>query len=635
MWLLPDIQRYRQTDQAHIDRLKAEGLTEIRQMELNKAGVLSRPLVDKEPGLKATRARKSLYKTHHVNPMDEIRRAREEDEFVDECAICKTSTYLHQVRCTQCHDKLGCLEHGDQICECPLSCKVVEYRYPEAYMDAVINTVSQRANRPAAWKDRAEQLLTPASDPSDLQPLRVYQSMVTEADRFPRFLTWVPTLRDRLKEIATEGKAWTSRAQTLLAAISPVGNKGKSKDAEDLPTIGDIEELVQDAEGKRVLLEDLPALKSVLVRIDAWRSEAKAALAETNLPSTELGELLAGGESFRVQMPEIKKVAVAWEMRQWQETAVEAMSQQPCNLDQLRMLLSTAEVSRFNAPEAKTIKDALTKAEVLRSKITKARDRGTTLAALKGMLEEENDLGLHIELVECAKARVFITKCEDWRERVCAKLDIEKPPLRELELLQTEYKAFGVYIDMNDELKPRVTEGQAWLSKAKKLAPTMIAWHPEWAERATQQDYAGVEPQFPPAQMAIMDAPSMYGSPLHANATVGDVGGRSSGAKRASDAHTGERESGSKRQKKTDEFEYGTDRIHFFSKSLPSFVAVRDLVMEGEKLRSDIDEYLILCRGVEKHQEWLQRVGSALQNPSTPLLDLFQGNFFDFTVRTC
>jgi hypothetical protein len=605
-------------------------------MELSKTGVLTKALVDKEPGLKATRARKSLYKTHHVNPMDEIRRAREEDEFVDECAICKASTYLHQVRCTRCNDKLGCLEHGDEMCECPMSCKIIEYRYPEAYMDAVINAVNQRANRPAAWKDRAEQLLTPASDPLDLQPLRVYQSMVTEADRFPRFLTWVPTLRDRLKEIATEGKTWMSRAQTLLAVLSPVGNKGKSKDAEDLPTIGEIEELVQDAESKRVLLEDLPALKSILLRIDAWRSEAKAALAETNLPSSELAELLAGGESFRVQMPEIKKVAVAFETRQWQETAVEAMSQQPCNLEQLRILLSTAEASRFNAPEAKTIKEALGRAEVLRSKITKARDRGTTLAALKGMLEEESELGLPIELVECAKARVFITKCEDWRERVSAKLEAEKPPLRELEMLQSEYKAFGVYIDLNDELKPRVTEGQAWLSKAKKLAPTMILWHPEWAERARQQqEHEGAESEFPPAQMAMMDDPSTYGSPMHVNGAVGDASGRSSGAKRASDAHAGERESGSKRQKKTDEFEYGTDRIHFFSKALPAFVAVRDLVTEGEKLRSDIDEYLILRRGVEKHQEWLQRVGSALQDPSTPLLDLFQGTSLDLTVHVC
>jgi hypothetical protein len=605
-------------------------------MELTKAGVLSKPLVEKEMGQKTTRARKSLYKTHHVNPMDEIRRAREEDEFVDECAICKASTFLYHVRCNNCRDKLGCLAHAEQVCDCPLSSKVLEYRFPEAYMHSVINAVSQRANRPAAWKERAEQLLTPPSDPSDLQPLRVYQSMVTEADRFPRFLTWVLPLRDKLKEIATEGKAWAQRAQTLLASVSPVSGRGKNKDADDLPAITEIEELIKDGESQRVLQEDLPALVSILARVDSWRNEARNALADSSFASTQLAEVLAAGEALRVQMPEIKKVAVAWETRRWQEGAQEAMSQQPCNLDQLRALLSSAEASRFNAPEVKIIKEALSRVEVLRSKLSKARERGTTLSALKTILEEENELGLPIEMTECKDAKKFIAKCDEWRERVAAKLEAEKPPLRELETLMSEYKSLGVYIDVNDELKPRVVEGQAWLNKAKKLAPTMIMWHPEWAEPPRQQpaldfnsNISFPDPhmlntsiQFPAPHTLYSDQAGMCSSPSNLHASSGDAGARSSGAKRGSDAHHG---GSSKRQKKTDEFEYGTDRIHFFSKSLPAFTAVRDLVLEGDKLRCEIDELLILQTGVEKHEEWKLRVQCALQNETTPLLDLFQG----------
>lgn len=208
MWLLPDIVRYTEIERSALERLKLTGLTDVRAMDVSKAGILTKVVAGEMQSaiMQGKRVRKSKMGGGRgvVTGMDEIRRARDEEEFVDECCVCRASTFLSFVRCPNCSDMVACCEHAVDMCACPLSCKYIERRYRDDYVDQIITGVALRAGRPAIWREHAESLLAdPPPPPGERYALRAFQTLVSECERFPRFLSWAFDLRVRLKEVVS------------------------------------------------------------------------------------------------------------------------------------------------------------------------------------------------------------------------------------------------------------------------------------------------------------------------------------------------------------------------------------------------------------------------------------------------
>lgn len=132
MWLLPDIVRYTEIERGALVSLRDKGLTDVREMDTTKAGILTKVVAgEQQPAiLQGKRARKPRIEgaggsRQVVTGMDEIRRARDDDEFVDECCICRASTFLALVRCPNCKTIVSCCEHAEEMCSCPISGKFI------------------------------------------------------------------------------------------------------------------------------------------------------------------------------------------------------------------------------------------------------------------------------------------------------------------------------------------------------------------------------------------------------------------------------------------------------------------------------------------------------------------------------
>lgn len=108
-----------------------------------------------------------------------------------------------------------------------------ERRYTDEYISRVIEGVTLRAGRPAIWREQAASLLAdPPPPPEERYPLRAFQILVTECERFPRFLTWAYELRGQLKEHIRAARGWAARASGSLQAAKDYAKRAE-KDPEE------------------------------------------------------------------------------------------------------------------------------------------------------------------------------------------------------------------------------------------------------------------------------------------------------------------------------------------------------------------------------------------------------------------
>jgi len=277
----------------------------------------------------------------------------------------------------------------------------------------------------------------------------------------------------------------------------------------------DIQRLIQDASELRAVPDELDALHGLLTSVLAWREDCRQAMHQPGLRRLDdaaLQELLSAGQALHVQVPELRKVEHEIDLRAW--LAMLPPIPGSCEMARVQALIADADAKKLQCSQLDTIRKAHELAEITRSRVHKARGRGTSVAALESLLlelakEKDNQKsGLVVELAEENEIHETLARCQDWSRRVCLALaDDEneeaskgysarcqpesseagraRPSLQELELLQEEYQPIGVYIEVCEALRRRIESGQAWKRKAFRIAPLALAPPPALAEPST------------------------------------------------------------------------------------------------------------------------------------------------------
>ena len=125
-----------------------------------------------------------------------------------QCAICKVFCYLSQVTCT-CTAKVVCLDHVDNLCNDPLSMRVLRKRFSDESLADILHKVSERAAVPIAWKSKLNRLLEESPRPQ----LRSLRALLAEGERINYNLAELPALR----KCVIRGNEWVEAANVFLA----------------------------------------------------------------------------------------------------------------------------------------------------------------------------------------------------------------------------------------------------------------------------------------------------------------------------------------------------------------------------------------------------------------------------------
>ena len=507
MWLLSDLERYVALEQQGVQALLANGLCTRRRMDTT-AGILTNMLSANSENevpntmLDGKRLCAGRMKTSNMS-MQDIRRQRE-SQGQDECCICLGSTFLFLVRCT-CNDRrVSCVAHAHRMCSCDMASKSLEERFSSEQLARLVSDVRQLAERPAIWMGHVDDILAAASRGNSRPQARALQGLVTEADRFPRALVMVWQRQEQLKEVLRQTKAWSSQAQVMLQRAKKSEFKGRAAMKEHLDScisVGDIQKLIQDASDLQAVPDDLEAMQGLLASVMSWRDHCREVMQVNgqqglrDLDDATLQQLLADGRALHVQVPELRKVIHESDLRMW----LSALPPIPgnCAMCRVQELVAEADAKKLQGAEVDTVRRALELADMTRSRLQKARGRGTSVAVLKSLLQDivkdkrRQEAGLVVELEEEQEIRKTLEACDEWNSRVtsilegCAdrsdgpgadKPDVDKRPLlKKLEQLQEDYQAIGVYIEAYESLRRRIESGQAWRRKALRIAFSILA----------------------------------------------------------------------------------------------------------------------------------------------------------------
>jgi len=511
MWLLSDLERYVALEQQGVQALVESGLRTRRQMETT-AGILTNMLSanseNEAPNtmLDGKRLCAGRMKMSNMS-MQDIRRQRE-SQGQDECCICLGSTFLFLVRCT-CNDRrVSCVAHAHRMCSCPMVSKTLEERFSSEQLAHLVGAVRLLAERPAVWMGQVDDMLGATSRGDACPPVRTLQALATEAERFPRALSMVWQRQDQLKQVLKQAKAWSSQAQAVLQAAKKSEPKGRVATKDNLDScvaIADIQKLIQDASELKAVPDDLEPLEGLLASVTAWRERCREVMQQhgqqglRHLDDEALQRILADGHALHVQVPELRKVIHEADLRTW----LAALPPIPGSCPMLRVqeLVADADAKKLQGAQVDTVRRALELAEMARSRLQKARGRGTSVAVLTTLLQDivkdkaRQEAGLVVELEEEQQIRKTLEQCDEWTSRVtsalvegCAGEGWEsgagmtdegnrdpRPWLKELEQLQEEYQAIGVYIESCEALRRRIETAQAWRRKALRIAPAVLS----------------------------------------------------------------------------------------------------------------------------------------------------------------
>ena len=515
MWLLSDLQRYLSLELQAVGNLGAKGVTQRRRMETT-AGILTNMLsANAENEVPNTlfdgkRLCAGRMKVSNLS-MQDIRRQRD-SQGQDECCVCLGSTFLFLVRCACSDKRVACVAHGLRMCSCPAASKTIESRFSDDEMSRLVSDVRQRAERPAVWMTQVGNLLSATSRALAVPHIRAVQALVTEAERFPRSLSTVWQRQDELKEVLRQGKAWAAQAQALMTTVKKGQPKGRGPakgDADGAVSLSDVQKLIQDARELQAVPDELEALQALLADVVAWRDACRELMMPQGQPpglghldDAALQRLLTTGLSLNVQVPELRKVQHDSDLRSW----LASLPAIPggCALARVQALIAEADAKKLQGVQVEAVRKAAEMAEITRSRVQKARGRGTSVAALESLLHEigkEKELAKHslyVELDEEQEIRKSLACCEDWSSRAAKTLEGEgrevdamdtsswggggaekasssRPSLKDLEALQDEYHSMGVYIELSEGLRKRIESGQTWRRKALRMAPAVLA----------------------------------------------------------------------------------------------------------------------------------------------------------------
>uniref|UniRef100_A0A674MQI8 [histone H3]-trimethyl-L-lysine(4) demethylase n=1 Tax=Takifugu rubripes TaxID=31033 RepID=A0A674MQI8_TAKRU len=359
-----------------------------------------------------TKLRQAAQKLGVLSSEQEVFELLPDDE--RQCYKCKTTCFLSALTCSCSPDRLVCLHHAADLCDCPHGNKCLRYRYDLEEFPAMLYGVKTRAQSYDTWSKRVTEALS--ADQKNKKDLIELKVLLEDAEdrKYPE-----KTLFRRLREMVKEAETCSSVAQLLLS------RKQRHSCNRTKLTVDELKAFVDQLYRLPCIISQARQVKELLEKVEEFHERAQAALSDEMPDSSKLQALLDLGSGLDVELPELPRLKQELQQARW--------------LDEVRVTL--AEPHRF------------------------------TLELMKRLIDSGVGLAPH-HAVEKAMAELqeILTVSERWEDKARACLQARPPhSLVTLESIVIEARNIPAYLPNILALREALQKAKDWTVKVEAI----------------------------------------------------------------------------------------------------------------------------------------------------------------------
>ncbi|BFZ10485.1 hypothetical protein BsWGS_13524 [Bradybaena similaris] len=411
--------------------------------------------------------RKELLKRGTVNAEREAFELLPDDE--RQCDICKTTCFLSSVTCPCRPNRLVCLYHVDDLCDCHPSQHVLRYRYTLDELPSMLHRLKVRAESYDNWNMAVRNALEATGD--DKLDLCALKDLITEATekKFPE-----SDLLQTLINAVTEAEKCSNVANQLVTKKVRTRNRQsiEGKYVAKL-TLDELNGFYEQVTGLPCVIKETKLVKELLDKVVEFREEAQDALDAETPDSEQVETLIEIGISLDVDLPEIPKLKQVLQQARWLDNIRMSMKDpNSVTLDMMRKLIESG-VSLAPHPAVEKamaeLQELLTVSERWEEKARiclQARPRHL-LTTLEAIIAEARNIPAYLPNI--ASLRDAVKKAKEWIQKVESVQSVEQYAyLETLENLVAKGRPIPVRLDQLPQLESQVAAAKSWKERTAR-----------------------------------------------------------------------------------------------------------------------------------------------------------------------
>ncbi|XP_056158165.1 lysine-specific demethylase 5C isoform X2 [Lampris incognitus] len=337
-----------------------------------------------------------------------------------QCDKCKTTCFLSALACSNCPERLVCLYHTQDLCNCPTEKLYLRYRYTLDELLAMLHRLKVRSESFDSWANRVKEALEQEEgNKIEINDLEVLKKEAAEK-KFPD-----NELLQKLNGVLKDIQHCQQTSTDLLS---------NSKTSEGKMTLAELKSLVEKMQNLPCVMSQLEEIQAVLQRVEEFQGRAQAAVSDRDwrrdsTPPEQLQALLEEGANLPVEVPE--------------SDLLRGLQEQGCWLSEVRRTLGA-----------------------------EGGERGeVTLVVLRNLMEAGCNVPQSVS-VETAMAELqeLLTIAERWEEKAQICLEQrQKHPLSTLEAIVNEAQLIPVKLPNILSLQGCLNRARAWVTDLEEI----------------------------------------------------------------------------------------------------------------------------------------------------------------------
>ncbi|XP_072553984.1 lysine-specific demethylase 5A [Paramormyrops kingsleyae] len=385
-----------------------------------------------------------------------------------QCYKCKTTCFLSALTCSCSPERLVCLHHSADLCDCPLASKCLRYRYTLDEFPSMLHGVKSRAQSYDAWARRVTEAL--AADQKNKKDLIELKVLLEDAEdrKYPE-----NNLFRRLKEMVKEAEMCSSVAQLLLSRKQKHRQRPESGRARSKLTLEELKAFVEQLFRLPCIIIQARQVKELLENVEDFHERAQAALADETPDSSKLHALLELGGGLDVQLPELPRLKQELQQARWLDEVRLALAEpQRVTLEVMKRLIdSGVGLAPHPAVEKAMgeLQEILTVSERWEDKARtclQARPRHS-MGTLEGIVTEARSIPAYLPNV--LALRDALQKAKEWTSKVEAiQNGSSYAYLEQLESLLARGRSIPVRLDALAQVESQVAAARAWRERTAR-----------------------------------------------------------------------------------------------------------------------------------------------------------------------
>ncbi|XP_019110300.1 lysine-specific demethylase 5C isoform X1 [Larimichthys crocea] len=385
-----------------------------------------------------------------------------------QCDKCKTTCFLSALACSNCPERLVCLYHTQDLCNCPTEKLYLRYRYTLDELLAMLHRLKVRSESFDSWANRVKEALEQEEGNKigidDLELLK----MEAADKKFPD--------NELLRKLNTVLKDIEHCKKTSTELLSD------SQKSESKMTLAELKTLVETMQNLPCVMTQLEEVQAVLQTVEEFQGRAQELVNDRDWrrdspPPEQLQTLLEQGGKLPVVVPECSLLQGLKEQGHWlaevrRTLGTEGGERQEVTLDVLRNLMEAG----CNVPQSVSVETAMAELQELltiaerweeKAQICLEQRQKHPLSTLEAIVNEAQLIPVKLPnilaLQGClTRARAWVTDLEEIQNGE------HYPCLDDLEGLVAIGRDLPVFMAELRQLELQVASAHSWRDKASK-----------------------------------------------------------------------------------------------------------------------------------------------------------------------